>query len=113
MLAGGPMKAFYGTREASKCWGDEVTNGMLAAGARQVMVIHMTFVDDGLGYVTTCHGDDFLTCADARGLDEVDRILSERWDTKVLPRIGPPAFGGELAERGPPEQDDQVGTPGL
>ena len=45
------------------------------------------FVNDQYDYVTVCHGDDFLKRADASGRDAVDKVLSEKFDTKVLPRI--------------------------
>ena len=35
---GETIKAMYGAREASKCWGNEVTETALRAGCRQVMV---------------------------------------------------------------------------
>ncbi|CAK0820598.1 unnamed protein product, partial [Prorocentrum cordatum] len=92
------LKAWYGTREASKCWGNEVTDTMQREGAKQVMVVPMMFFSDSFDYVTNCHGDDFLSAGAAAALDEVDRILDEHFDTKRLPRIGPPAHGGEAAE---------------
>ena len=48
--------------------------------------------------MTVCHGDDFLTSGSAAELDEVDRVLTTYFDTKVLPRIGPTPFGGEVSE---------------
>ena len=50
------------------------------------------FVSESHGYVTVCHGDDFVS------LDEVDRVLTTHFDTKILPRIGPTAYGGEVTE---------------
>ena len=47
--------------------------------------------------MTVCHGDDFLTSADGAGLDALDKALTEKFDTKVLPRIGPPAYGGQAS----------------
>ena len=72
------MKAWYGTREASKCWG-------------KAIVVPMMFVSGNDVYVTVCHGDDFVSSGSAAALDEVDRVLTTHFDTKILPRIGPTA----------------------
>ena len=58
----------------------------------------MMFVSENHGYVTVCHGDDFVLCGSAAALDEVDRVLKAHFDTKILPRIGPTAYGGEVTE---------------
>ena len=92
------LKAMYGTREASKCWGNEVTDTMLAAGCEAVMVVPMTFTHKEHGYVVECHEDDFLSCGSAEALDHLDKVLTEKFDTKVLPRIGPPEHGGQATE---------------
>ena len=52
------------------------------------------FVSENHGYVTVCHGDDFVSCGSAAALDEVDRVLTAHFDT----RIGPTACGGEVTE---------------
>ena len=56
------------------------------------------FVSENHGYVTVCHGDDFVSSGSAAALDEVDRVLTAHFDTKILPRIGPTAYGGEVME---------------
>ena len=38
------------------------------------------------------------SCGSAAALDEVDRVLTAHFDTKILPRIGPRAYGGEVSE---------------
>ena len=48
--------------------------------------------------MTVCHGDDFVSSGSAAALDEVDRVLTTHFDTKILPRIGPTAYGGEVTE---------------
>ena len=83
------MKAWYGTREASK---------LIKEGCKPVVVVPMMFVSENHGYVTVCHGDDFVSSGSAAALDEVDRVLTTHFDTKILPRIGPPAFGGDVTE---------------
>ena len=58
----------------------------------------MMFVSENHGYVTVCHGDDFVSSGSAAALDEFDRVLTAHFDTKILPRIGPTAYGGEVSE---------------
>ena len=73
------MKAWYGTREASKCWCNEVTDTLIRE-------------EESHGYVTACHGDDFVSSGSASALDEFDRVLTTHFDTKILPRTGPTAY---------------------
>ena len=47
--------------------------------------------------MTVCHGDDFVSCGCAAAL-EIDRVLTMHFDTKILPRIGPTAYGGDVSE---------------
>ena len=72
------VKAWYGTREASKCWGNEVADTLVKEGCKLVVVVPMMFVSENHGYVTACHGDDFVSCDSAAALDEVDRVLTVR-----------------------------------
>ena len=58
----------------------------------------MMFVSENHGCVTACHGDDFVSGGSAAALVEVDRVLTTHFDTKILPRIGPTAYGGEVTE---------------
>ena len=92
------MKPWYGTREASKCWGNEVPDTLIKEGCKAVVVVPMMFASENHGYVTVCHGDDFVSSGSAAALDEVDRVLTTHFDTKILPRIGPTAYGGEVTE---------------
>ena len=87
------VKAWYGTREASKCWGNEVTDTLFREGCKAVVVLPMMSVSENHGYV-----DDFVSCGSASALDEVDRVLTEHFETKILPRIGPTAYGREVTE---------------
>ena len=57
----------------------------------------MMFVSENHGNVTVCHGDDFVSCGSA-ALDEVDPVVTAHFNTKILPRIGPTAYGGEVTE---------------
>ena len=92
------VKAWYGTREASKCWGNWCADTLIKDGCKPVVVVPMMFVSENHGYVTACHGDDFVSSGSASALDEVDRVLTTHFDTKSLPRTGPLAFGGEVTE---------------
>ena len=40
------VKAWYGTREASKCWGNEVTDTLVKEGCKAVVVVPMMFVSE-------------------------------------------------------------------
>ena len=48
--------------------------------------------------MTVCHGDAFVSCGSAAALDEVDGVLTAHFDTKILPRVGPTAYGGEVTD---------------
>ena len=85
------VKAWYGTREASKCWGNEVADTLIKEGCKAVVVVPMMFVSENHGCVTVCHGDDSVSSGSAAALDEVDRVLTTHFDRKILPRIGPTA----------------------
>ena len=40
----------------------------------------MMFVSENHGYVTVCHGDDFVSSVSAAALEEVDRVLTAHFD---------------------------------
>ena len=92
------VKAWYATREAGNCWGNEVADTLIKEGCKPVVVVRMMFVSENHGYVTACHGDDFVSSGSAAASYEVDRVLTTHFDTKILPRIGPTAYGGEVTE---------------
>ena len=58
----------------------------------------MMFVSESHKYVAACHDDDFVSSGSAAALDVVDLVLTTHFDTKILPRIGPTAYGGEVTE---------------
>ena len=91
------VKAWYGTRVASKCWENEVTDTLIKEGCKAVVVL-MMLVTENHGYVTVCHGNDFVSSGSAAALDEVDRVLTTHFDSKILPGIGPTVYGGEVTE---------------
>ena len=43
------VRAWYGTREASKCWGNEVTDTLIKEGCKAVVVVPMMFVSENHG----------------------------------------------------------------
>ena len=88
-------KAMYGTREASQCWGQQVIKVCVQNQYKECLVVPMTFYHSGHDTTVNCHGDDFLAEAEASGLDALDKVLSENFDVKILPRIGPPNAGGQ------------------
>ena len=72
---------------------------MIKEGTKPVVVVPMMLVSKSHGCVSACHVDDFVTSGGAgAALDEVDRVLTTHFDTKILPRIGPTAYGGEVSE---------------
>ena len=91
-------QAWYGTREASTCWWNEVADTLIKEACKAVVVVPMMFASENHGYVTVCHGDDFVSRCCAAALDEVDRGLTTHFDTKILQRNGPTAYGGEVTE---------------
>ena len=50
----------------------------------------------GMDATFNCHGDDFLAEGTSRALGRLDDVLTQSFDTKVLPRNGPPAAGGQV-----------------
>ena len=53
---------------------------LITEGCKAVVVVPMMFVSENHGYVTVCHGDDFVSCGSAAALDEVDRVLTAHFD---------------------------------
>ena len=49
--------------------GNEVTDTWINEGCKAVVVAPMMFVSENHGYVTVCHGDDFLSHV----------VLQQRW----------------------------------
>ena len=78
------MKAWYGTREAIKCWRNEFADTLIKEGNKPVVVDPMMLVSERHGYVTVCNGDLFEPSGSAAALDEVDRVLTRQFDTKNL-----------------------------
>ena len=49
-------------------------------GCKAVVVVPMMFVSENHGYVTVCHGYDFVSSVSAAALEEVDRVLTAHFD---------------------------------
>ena len=92
------LKAMYGTRTASKLFGDFVVTVMLSEGCSLIAVVAMTFYNEKFDFTVSCHGDDFFGEAEGAGADELDRIMKKHFDVKILPRIGPSEFGGQTTQ---------------
>ena len=90
------FKAMNGTREASKRWAEFVDSVLTTKGGfHAVKNIPRLFYQDEWQVTISCHGDDFLAEGQASDLDRVDELMVKNFETKVLPRIGDPQFGGQ------------------
>ena len=89
-------KAMNGTREASKMWCEYVTTTMVSESFVEVPSVPGLFYSEDLQATVSCHGDDFLAEGEAKDLDRLDLIMMKHFETKILPRIGPEEFGGEI-----------------
>lgn len=90
------LKAMNGTREASLCFGNKVRSDKLKYGFNEVSVIPGAYYHPVWDVVLTVHGDDFLAVGRADDLRKVDSMMRECYKVKILPKIGPPSFGGEV-----------------
>jgi hypothetical protein len=84
-----------GTREASKCWSQEIIGTLKPVGFRTIETVSGMFYHPEWDVTMSCHGDDFLAEGPAEGLDRLDEVMREGFEVKVLPRIGDPTYGGE------------------
>ena len=79
---------------AEQVLGNEVTDTLIREGCKAVVVVPMMFVSEN-------HGVTEMTLSKVvlqHRWGEVDRVLTTHFDTKILPRIGPTAYGGEVTE---------------
>ena len=84
-----------GTREASKCWSQEIIGTLKPVGFRTIETVSGMFYHPEWDVTMSCHGDDFLAEGPAEGLYRLDEVMREGFEVKVLPRIGDPTYGGE------------------
>ena len=89
------MKAWYGRRETSKCWGFEIKNILMG---ESVVDVPTTCASENHGYVTVRRGTDFFSSGTAAAPGEVERVRTAHYNTKIMPHIGPTVFGGEILE---------------
>ena len=91
------LKAMNGTREASKQWAKRILEVMLLNDFSEVPSVPGLFYHPDRDITLSCHGDDFLAEGESDDLDWLDEIMVKNFETKVLPRIGDPAAGGQVA----------------
>ena len=92
------LKAMNGTREASKQWSTFVEDKVTNAGFTPVKVVPGLFFHAEWQVTLSCHGDDFLAEGMSADLDKLDELMAASFETKTLPRIGPPENGGQATE---------------
>ena len=90
-------KAMYGTRTASRLFGSYVIDSMEDGGFRAIGWMPMAFSHPDLDVTCGVHGDDFLAEGIKESLDALDVMMKKYFEVKVMPRIGPPEFGGEVS----------------
>ena len=76
-----------------------MTDTMLAAGCKAVMVVPMTFTHEEHSYVVECHGDDFLICGSAEALDHRQFCCLMRSGGMLMGIIVMPVLGRIEVER--------------
>ena len=92
------LKAMNGTREASRQWAKRIVEVMTGAGFLEVPSVPGLFYHEVWDLTLSCHGDDFLASGESDDLDRLDELMVQAFETKVLPRIGPPEAGGQVAK---------------
>ena len=70
------QKAMYGTREASKCWRNNVIDTLTAASCASSQVVPMTFHHETHGFFTPCYGDDLFA--------EGSAVWTECWARRLM-----------------------------
>ena len=97
------MKAWHGTRETNKCWGNEIKNILTDV---PVVDDPRTFVSENQGHVTIRRGTELFSSGGAAAPGVVKRVRTAHFNTKIMPHIGPTVFGGE--EKEPTSVDDMT-----
>jgi hypothetical protein len=88
-------KAMYGTRSASQLFGSYVIDCLQAEGFEPIRCMPMVFVHIEMDVEVGVHGDDFFGEGEKDSLDWFDKVMIKHFDVKIMPRIGPPEFGGQ------------------
>ena len=89
-------KALYGTRKASALWQGYVMEVFKRYEYTPVLVepnvLHKEVVEDvDDGIDIGFHGDDFLVSTTPGRADQVDEMMLQNFDIKIMPRVGPGA----------------------
>ena len=91
-------KAMNGTREASKQWTQYVIDSTTAGGFQVVKSVPGLYFHPEWMVTLSCHGDDFLAEGEGADLDKLDELMKQHFEVKILDRIGPAEYGGQVAE---------------
>ena len=81
----------YGTRAASKAWGDRVREVLTEAGCITIAAMAMLFWHPVAGYLVAVWGDDFAAIGSMKSLETLWGTLRESFDAKWIGTIGPGA----------------------
>lgn len=87
-----------GTREASRQWGLYIRGSLTPEGFLTSAAIPGLYYHPEWDIMVACHGDDFIAEGLAEDLDRLDKVMKEKFEVKILPRIGDPIHGGEVPE---------------
>ena len=91
------LKAMNGTREASRQWGLYIKDSMVPAGVIGSAAMPGFHYHTEWDIMIACHGDDFLAEGLSEDLGHLDELTKEKFEVKILPRIGDPDHGGEVS----------------
>ena len=91
-------KAMNGTREASRQWGVKIRKVKTADGFDELLLCPNTYYKNAADLCLSCRRDDFLASGEKEELDALDKLMAENYEVRILPRIGDPRHGGEVAE---------------
>jgi hypothetical protein len=80
-----------GTRRAAQLWEEFWAKTVKQYGCQRSAVAAGCFCSQVLGVACAVHADDFLAEGLPSNLDQLDKLLQESMDVKILSRIGPGA----------------------
>ncbi|MCR9077354.1 MAG: hypothetical protein NXI07_15050, partial [bacterium] len=93
-------RALYGTRKASKLWGQLVRDTLQAKDFTALPVAVNLYHHASRAIQLGCHGDDFVSCSTVEQQDWLDGVLADAFDIKCVGRIGPGcAIQGKVLKR--------------
>ena len=82
-------RSMYGTRSASRAWGDRVREVLRKAGCVVLRTMSMMFHHPTDGYVVAVWGDDFGCIGSHTGIDRLRKVLEDNFESNVVGIIGP------------------------